>query len=322
MNKKYFGVIIIFLITLLSACTQTDTTNNPDTQNAAQKLNVVATTGHIHDAVRNIAGNAVNLTGMLGPGVDPHLYVPTEGDVTTLSQADVIFYNGLHLEAQMTRILNQMATRGITVVAVGEVLPQEQLLDWDSSAPYDPHVWNDPMLWSLAVEAMRDTLSNVDPANANLYRQNTEKYLQEIADTHEYVKSQAELIPPELRVMITAHDAFGYFARAYGFEVRGLQGISTESEASTADVQELADFIVRRKIPAIFVETSVSPRNIEAVQAAVEAQGYAVNIGGTLFSDALDSPGKPAGTYTGMLRHNIDTLVLALTSNPLAEADE
>lgn len=322
MRRQYFYFIVVTILVafLLAACGQS--TSQKQGSGETEKLNVVATTGQIHDAALNIAGDAVNLIGMLGPGVDPHLYVPTEGDVTTLSEADVIFYNGLHLEAQMTRILNQMATRGITVVAVGEVLPKDRLLNWDTTAPYDPHVWNDPLLWSIGVEAIVDTLVEADPANADLYRQNAEEYLAEIVETHEYVKSQAEKIPAEQRIMITAHDAFGYFARAYDFEVRGLQGISTESEASTADVQELADFIVQRKVPAIFVETSVSPRTIEAVQAAVEAQGFKVEIGGTLFSDALGDPGTPAGTYTGMLRHNIDTLVAALANGPLVEASE
>ena len=322
-------IILILLPGILAACgvtgseSPTQTESQAETEAAAptDKLNVVATTGQIHDALINIAGDAINLTGLLGPGVDPHLYVPTESDVATFGEADVIFYNGLHLEAQMIRVLTQMATRGVTVVAVGEILPPERLLDWDSSAPYDPHVWNDPTLWSVAVEAMRDTLANADPDNARLYTGNTEKYLAEIAETHEYVKAQAERIPSNQRIMITAHDAFGYFARTYGFEVRGLQGISTESEAGTADVRELAGFIVERQVPAIFVETSVSPRNIEAVQAAVEAQGFKVRIGGTLYSDALGDPGSPAGTYTGMLRHNVDILAAALADG-LVEASE
>lgn len=313
-------IALILLITLLAACGQTGANGDAASGEAEGKLNVVATTGQIHDAVANIVGDAVDLTGMFGPGVDPHLYVPTESDVSLLGRADVIFYNGLHLEAQMERVLDQMAQRGVTVVAVGTVLPEERLLSWDSNYPHDPHIWNDPELWSLGVEAIRDTLTEADPANADMYRQNAEAYLAEIAETHAYVKAQAERIPAEQRIMITAHDAFGYFARAYGFEVRGLQGISTESEAGTADVQELVDFIVSRRVPAIFVETSVSPRNIEAVQAAARARGFEVNIGGQLYSDALGDPGTPEGTYTGMLRHNIDTLVKALAVQ-LAESN-
>lgn len=311
-------LITILLIASLTACEpqQQATTNN--SSNVPDTLNVVATTGQLADAVSNIAGDAVNLTGLLGPGVDPHLYVPTEGNVATFSEADVIFYNGLHLEAQMTRVMEQMAKQGVTVVSVGDALPEEQLLSWDDSAPHDPHIWNDPLLWKQVVEIIRDTMVEADSDNATVYQTNAETYLNQIQETHEYLLEQATLIPEEKRIMITAHDAFGYFARTYDFEVHGLQGVSTESEASTADVQNLASFIVERQVPALFVETSVSSRNIEAVQAAVEAQGFNVRIGGTLFSDALDSEGQPAATYLGMLRHNIDTLVAALGASPEA----
>jgi manganese/zinc/iron transport system substrate-binding protein len=313
-RSVWFTILSIILMILLAACSQADASSVTTDTEAGGKLNVVATTGQIHDALLNIAGDAVNLKGMLGPGVDPHLYVPTESDVTTLGQANVIFYNGLHLEAQMVRVMTQMSTRGKTVVAVGDILPPDQLLGWSGGgATYDPHIWNDPQLWSQGVETMRDTLVNVDPDNAGLYRQNTEAYLAEITAADEYVKEQIDRIPQDKRLMITAHDAFGYFARAYGLEVAGLQGISTESEASTADVQNLANMIVERQIPAVFVESSVSPRNIEAVQAAVNAQGFEVAIGGTLLSDALGTPGAPEGTYTGMLRYNAKTLADALS---------
>ncbi|MDQ4077429.1 MAG: zinc ABC transporter substrate-binding protein [Chloroflexota bacterium] len=307
-RRGLYLLLCTVLLLLLPACGPVDAGDEAEDG----QLNVVATTGQICDAVKNIGGDVIDLECLFGPGVDPHLYVPTEGDVNTLSEAEVIYYNGLHLEAQMVRVMDQMATRGKTVVAVAETLPPDQLLDWDATAPYDPHVWNDPMLWSQGVAAIRDTLVDADPEHAERYRENAEEYLAEIAETHEYVRELLEQIPEERRVMITAHDAFGYFARTYGLEVRGLQGISTESEASTSDVQELADLIVERQIPAIFVETTVSPRTIEAVQAAVEAQGYEVEIGGELFSDALGSPDTPAGTYTGMLRHNAETVAEAL----------
>jgi manganese/zinc/iron transport system substrate-binding protein len=306
MNLRKTTLLLIFTL-LLTAC------GAGTTAESNGKLNVVATTGQIADAVANIAGDSVNLTGLLGPGVDPHLYVPTEGDVTTFSEANVIFYNGLHLEAQMNRVMEQMGQRGITVVAVGDALPVDRLLGWTGSGgAYDPHVWNDPMLWSIGVEKIRDTLVEADPPNAETYRANAEQYLAEIAATDEYVKEQIALIPEERRIMITAHDAFGYFARAYGLEVRGLQGISTESEASTADVQELASYIVERQVPAVFVETSVSPRTIESVQAAVRDQGFEVGIGGSLFSDALGEAGHEAETYNGMLRYNARILAEAL----------
>lgn len=304
-------LISSILFTMLVACGASDSAITD--ADSAGKVRVVATTGQISDSLANIGGDAISLVGLFGPGVDPHLYVPTEGDVGTLAEAQVIFYNGVHLEAQMVRVMDEMEKRGITVVPIGDRMPTDQLLSWDTSYPHDPHIWNDLLLWKQGVEIMRDTLIEVDPDNAELYRKNTESYLAQIDETHQYIQEQIERIPPDKRVMITAHDAFGYFARAYGMEVRGLQGISTESEASTNDVQELATFIVERQIPAIFVESSVPPRTIEAVQAAVQAQGFEVKIGGTLFSDALGSPGTPEGTYIGMLRYNAKTLADALS---------
>lgn len=319
MTTQHINLVLclLLLVAMMTACGQStthSTTEQTTTDSTASTTNlkVVATTGQVADAVKHIGGEAIDLTAMFGPGVDPHLYVPTENDVIELSEAEVVFYNGLHLEAQMERALTQMRQRGVKVIALGDALPADRLLSWDDNYPHDPHVWNDPELWSLGVEVVRDTLIEADPANAELYRQNATAYLTEIAETHAYIQAQVARIPADKRVMITAHDAFGYYARTYGFEVAGLQGISTESEASTADVQQLAEFIVERQIPAIFIESSVPPRNIEAVQAAVKAKGFEVVIGGELFSDALGNPGTPEGSYTGMLRHNTDTLANAL----------
>lgn len=307
MNRRFSTLLLLFVTVLMTAACGSDASTADN-----GKLNVVATTGQLADAIDNIAGDSVNLTGLLGPGVDPHLYVPTEGDVSTFSEADLIVYNGLDLEAQMARVLEQMESRGVSILAVGEELPADQLLNWDSEYPNDPHVWNDPLLWSVAIELMRDRLIELDPDNAELYTANTETYLATIAETHEFVLEQLATIPEERRVLITAHDAFGYFGRQYDVEVMGLQGISTESEASTADIQNLVDLIVTREIPAIFVETSVSPKTIEAVQAAVADQGFNVEIGGYLFSDALGEEGSGAETYVGMIRTNAVTLAEAL----------
>lgn len=301
----WIGNLLVVGIMLLAAC------GGGAAAEEDGRLQIVATTGQIADAVRNVAGDAADVTGLLGPGIDPHLYVPTEGNVTTFSEADVIFYNGLHLEAQMARIMEQMA-RSKVVVALGDELPEAQLLTWDANTPYDPHFWNDPALFKTAVEIIRDTLIEADPANTAVYRENAEKYMAEIDTADAYAQEQIARIPADKRVMITAHDAFGYFARRYGLEERGLQGISTESEAGTQDVQALADFIVERQIPAIFIESSVPPGTIEAVQAAVRAQGFEVVIGGELFSDALGEEEHEAATYTGMLRHNARTLAQAL----------
>ncbi|HXF64327.1 MAG TPA: zinc ABC transporter substrate-binding protein [Caldilineaceae bacterium] len=275
-------------------------------------LQVVATIGQIADIAQIVGGDHVAVTGLMGAGVDPHLYVATEGDVSLLQNADIIFYNGLFLEAQMAEILEQLGERK-TVTAVAETIDPSLLLPWAAYADqYDPHVWFDVTLWMKAVEAVRDTYIEVDPDHADDYRANTDAYLKELEALHAYVQEQANRLPAEQRVLITAHDAFHYFGRAYGFEVRGLQGISTATEASTADVRDLASFIVERQIRAIFVESSVPVRNVEALQAAVAAQGFEVAIGGQLFSDAMGDPGTPEGTYIGMVRHNIDTIVGAL----------
>jgi manganese/zinc/iron transport system substrate-binding protein len=268
----------------------------------------------IADIVKVVGGEHVEVTGLMGPGVDPHLYKASEGDVTSLQNADVIFYNGLHLEAQMGGVLERMGDFGITTVAVTDKIDRTSLnAPPEFEGNYDPHVWFDVTLWMKAVEQVEETLVEVDPANRSDYEANAEAYLTELESLHQYVLDQASTVPAEQRILITAHDAFNYFGRAYGFEVRGLQGISTESQAGTADVQALANFIVEKQIPAIFVESSVPQRTIEAVQAAVQAQGFDVKIGGSLFSDAMGSEGTPEGTYVGMVRHNIDTIVSALT---------
>jgi manganese/zinc/iron transport system substrate-binding protein len=252
----------------------------------------------------------------MGPGVDPHLYKASEGDVIRLQEADVIFYNGLHLEAQMGDVLERLNGFGIKTVAVTDQIDRSLLespLQFQGN--YDPHVWFDVTLWMKAVEQVRDTLIEIDPESSSQYEANAEAFLMELEDLHQYVLDQANTIPAEQRILITAHDAFNYFGRAYGFDVRGLQGISTEAQAGTADVQALADFIVENQIPAVFVESSVPQRNVEAVQAAVQAQGFDVKIGGSLYSDAMGSEGTPEGTYVGMVRHNIDTIVSALTGD-------
>lgn len=229
-----------------------------------------------------------------------------------MMEADVIFYNGLHLEAKMADVLEQMQG-SIRTVAVTDAIDRNLLIAPPQfEGAYDPHVWFDVTLWMKAVEKVRDTLVEMDPASADTYDANAQRYLEELAQLDAYVRAQAERVPAEQRVLVTAHDAFHYFGRAYGFEVRGLQGISTATEAGTADVQALADFIAERRIPAIFVESSVPQRNLEAVQEAVRARGFEVKIGGQLYSDAMGDPGTPEGTYVGMVRHNIDTIVTAL----------
>jgi manganese/zinc/iron transport system substrate-binding protein len=301
--------LALFLVITLISCSL----DNKDGTAPKEIINIVATTGMIADAAQVVGGPKVEVAGLMGPGVDPHLYKASAGDVALLSKADLIFYNGLHLEGKMSEIFEQMNKRGIDTVAVTDGIDRSMLLTPpEFKGNYDPHVWFDVSLWMKVVGTIRDNLIQKDPENADLYRANTERYLADLSELNQYVKTTTRTLPEDKMVLITAHDAFNYFGKGYGYEVRGLQGISTESEAGTADVQELAAFIVERKIPAVFVESSVPPKYIEAVQAAARAKGFNVEVGGELFSDAMGNPGTPEENYIGMVRHNINTIVNAL----------
>jgi manganese/zinc/iron transport system substrate-binding protein len=312
MNR--FALAVWLITFFLSACSGGNAAS--DVPLAERTINVVTTTGMIADIVRNIGGDRVHVTALMGPGVDPHLYKASEGDVRLLQEADLIFYNGLHLEAQMGEVLERLNEFGRKTVPVTDKIDRSLLQSPPQFAGnYDPHVWFDVTLWMKAADQVQETFLEVDPGSATTYEANAESYLAELEELHQYVLDRANTVPAEQRILVTAHDAFNYFGRAYGFEVRGLQGISTEAQAGTADVQALADFIVEKQIPAVFVESSVPQRNVEAVQAAVQAQGFAVEIGGSLFSDAMGTEGTPEGTYVGMVRHNIDTIVEALAGD-------
>jgi manganese/zinc/iron transport system substrate-binding protein len=309
-NRLKQLLILFTSLVVLTACRETSPPASVDV--AQRPIKAVTTIGMIGDVVKNVGGERVDVIGLMGPGVDPHLYKASEGDVIRLGEADIVFYNGLHLEAAMSRIFERMGGRIKTVAATDALDRSRLLMPKQFEGSYDPHVWFDVTMWMSATERVRDTLIEIDPTHATTYRANADRYLTQLAELHEYVKTRAAQLPPDQRVIITAHDAFNYFSRAYGFEVRGLQGISTAAEAGTADVQDLAKFIVERKIPAIFVESSVPVRNVEAVQEAVRARGWEVQIGGELFADAMGTPGTPEGTYLGMVKHNIDTIVNAL----------
>jgi len=290
-------------------------------KNSDGKLQIVATVGMITDLAERIGGDQVAVIGLMGPGVDPHLYRASEGDVARMTDADVIFYGGLHLEGAMTEVLEQMNRGKLTKAVTADIEESRLLTPKEFKGAHDPHVWFDVTLWMEAARTIAATLTQAEPGSRQLFETNLAALLKDLEDLHEYVKEQAERVPSDQRVLITAHDAFNYFGRAYGFEVRGLQGISTVAEAGTGDVQSLADFIVERKIRAIFVESSVPPRTIEAVQAAVRSRGFEVKIGGELFSDAMGTKGTPEGTYTGMVKHNIDTIVRALLGESAAKGE-
>jgi manganese/zinc/iron transport system substrate-binding protein len=279
-------------------------------------LRVVTTIGMIADGAQRIAGPHAEVVALMGPGIDPHLYKASEGDVRRLTEADLILYNGLHLEGKMGDVLVKLA-RSRPVVAVSEAVPEGELREPPELAGlYDPHLWFDVRLWSRTVEPMVEALVELLPEHAEELRARGEAWRLELLELDRWVEARIGEIPREQRVLVTAHDAFGYFGRRYGIEVVGLQGISTLAEASLQDMERVIDLVASRRIPAIFVESSVPPRSIEAVQAATARRGHRVAIGGELFSDAMGPAGTPEGTYPGMVRHNVDTIVEGLKGAP------
>lgn len=287
-------------------------------------VTVVATTGMVADMVQRVGGDRVRVTGLMGPGVDPHLYRASAGDVRLLDGASIIFYNGLHLEAAMADVLAQMGDRRATWAVAESVDTARLVRPPEFEGAWDPHIWMDPGLWASTVAGVAYALAQVDPQGLDEYEENAAIYQEELEALDEWVRSRLSVLDPERRVLVTAHDAFNYFGRAYDVEVRGLLGLSTVVEAGTGDVQDLARFIVDRRVPAIFVESSVPDRSLRAVQAAARSRGHEVVLGGTLFSDALGDPDTPEGNYVGMIRHNVDTLLEGLlppgsTASPVEE---
>ena len=314
-------VLGLFGITVLFSCTDQQNVS-PSTQKPPEKLEIqgrpiriVTTIGMIADLAKNIGGEMVEVTSLMGTGVDPHLYKASAGDVTLISEADLILYNGLHLEAGMSGVLERLSDQKPNqVLAVTKNIDRSKLTaPPEFAGAYDPHVWFDVTLWKDVAETIHNALVLLMPSAEAHFQSLAKKYILQLEALHIYVQEKATQIEPSKRVLVTAHDAFGYFGQAYEFEVHGLQGISTATEAGTADVRELAQFIADRKIATIFVESSVPRQSIEAVQAAVQARGFEVQIGGELFSDAMGNPNTKEGTYIGMVQHNIDTISDGLT---------
>ena len=276
------------------------------------KLNVVVTTSMLTDLVKNIGGDLINIQGLMGAGVDPHLYKASEGDVSKLFNADVIFYNGLHLEGKLVEVFEKMEAQK-TTVALGEFLAKDGLIGSDYFASnYDPHVWFNIQYFKEFSDKVTNVLSNKDPKNAGSYTLNNIAFQQELDLLQTTVVNTIATLAPEKRILVTAHDAFNYFGKAYGFKVVGLQGLSTATEAGVQDVQQLSEYIIKNKVKAVFIESSVPRRTIEALEAAVLSKGHQVSIGGSLYSDALGDAGSVEGTYIGMFLYNVKTIVNAL----------
>ncbi|WP_435922325.1 metal ABC transporter solute-binding protein, Zn/Mn family [Paenibacillus sp. DYY-L-2] len=304
----------ILALIVIAACSKVE--GGPGEHKRAEdggKIEIVTTIGMITDVVREIGGDEVEVKGLMGPGVDPHLYKASQGDIEKLDKAEMIFYGGLHLEGKMTEIFEKLENRKPTVAVSRDIDPSQLRSGKDAGgSQYDPHIWFNVKHWISAAETIRDTLSEYDPGHAGDYQKNAEAYIAELNALDAEVRERIAEIPESGRVLVTAHDAFGYFGDAYGIKVMGLQGISTASEYGSKDVSKLRDFLVENKIKAVFVESSIPTKSMEAVIAGAKQLGHDVNIGGELFSDSLGEPGSDADTYIKMIRHNVNTITEAL----------
>ena len=277
------------------------------------KFHIVTTTSMITDLVENIGGEKVIVQGLMGAGVDPHLYKASEGDVSKLSNADMILYSGLHLEGKLVEVFEKMKKQNINTVAISDALDKKKLIGstlFESN--YDPHIWFDVKNWEQITVFVQEQLSAAMPENKEYFKANADQYLEKLKILQEELKAEIATLPEDKRRLVTAHDAFNYFGKAYQFDVVGLQGLSTATEAGVQDVQKTAAYIIDHQVKAVFIESSVPRRTVEALQAAVNSKNHKVVIGGTLFSDALGNPGTPEGTYIGMFKFNVHTIVSSL----------
>ncbi len=304
MNKLIFLGILLAII----GCSP----QGQKSESSDKKLYVVATTGMLYDAAINIGRDKIRAEAIMGPGVDPHLYKATQGDLSKLNNADLIIYNGLALEGKMGEILEKLGRRK-PVVAAAENIPRNQLLGAIGyQNAYDPHIWFDVQLWKSAVSEIEKALVQADSVNAGFYQENARLYQSELDSLHEMVKSRITEIPEKQRILVTAHDAFQYFGRAYGIRVEGLQGISTVADIGLRDIARVIDIIIENDIRAIFIETSVSEKTVNAVIEGCREKGHEVKVGGALFSDAMGELGTYEGTYEGMVTTNVNTIVKGL----------
>lgn len=301
MNRRQ--IIKLFgLMPIMTACTITA---------SADTMKILSTTSHIGDIVTQLIGDAVAHSTLIRTGLDPHTYKATQSDLQRFEEARLILYNGLNLEASLERVLTQMPS-SIRVASLADAFSASELLVSDDGNELDPHIWFDINLWRKAVAYVADVIGSTDGTLKTIVAERLQSYDRELVALTSELATQIDQIPPDRRVLITAHDAFGYFGRAYGFEVLGVQGLSTATEAGIQDMSRLADVIVARNVPAVFVESTVSPRTIEALQAAVSDRGGRVQVGGELYSDSLGDLNTDASTYVGMMRHNVKTIVAAL----------
>jgi manganese/zinc/iron transport system substrate-binding protein len=311
---RTFPVSLVAIIVLLLGASLTGCVDDEDASGAGDgRIRVVATTNIVADLARQVGGDDVEVVALMPPGVDPHQYKASAGDVRRLSEADLIVYGGLELEGKMGDVFAELGDR-VPTVAVAEGLPEDRLIPVDGSpGRFDPHVWNDPELWGSAGVALGDALAEVDAANADAYRERAAAYADRLLTLRDELRRRLADVPEGSRVVVTSHDAFRYFGRAFGFEVAGIQGVSTATEATTADVDRIARLVAERRLRAIFVESSVPRQTVDAVLAAARSRGQTARVGGSLYSDSAGDEGTPEGTYEGMLRANVETIATGLT---------
>ncbi|MFC0014528.1 MULTISPECIES: metal ABC transporter solute-binding protein, Zn/Mn family [Allobacillus] len=305
--KKWGSIFFLSLFLLLAACGDNDGTS-ADTSNA-ETIHVVTTIAQIGEPLSIIGGDKLTVESLMGPSVDPHLYNPTQSDISKVAEADIIFYNGLDLEANMVEVFKSISDEK-PVLAVGETLPDESILI-DEAGAIDPHIWFDINLWQQALDAAVEELKEYSPENAELFEKNKQAYFEKLDALKQDAEKLTE-IPEKQRVLVTAHDAFGYFGHMNGLEVIGLQGLSTEDEVGISDINDTIAIIKEYEIPAIFVESSINQDAIQAVIEGAQSDGINVELGGELFSDAMGEPGTEEGTYVGMYKHNIEVIYEAL----------
>ena len=311
-TRSFLLVVAMMCMSLIvTACAQGPRSKSNHV--SEEKLQVTATTGMIADIARQVGGDFVNVIGLMGPGVDAHLYKASQGDISKLEHAKVILYNGLDLEGKMSNIWEKMKKNKI-VTAVSKDIPVTRLRSEQLAGKtnYDPHIWLDVKLWMMAVQTIKDTFIQADPQHAYAYTKHTNAYIQKLEQLDEEVRAKICTISEKARILVTTHDAFGYYGQAYALPVVCLQGFTTAAEYGAKDVSKLRDYLVNHNIKSVFLESSISSKAMNAIIAGAKEKGHVVTIGGQLFSDAMGEPGTEAGTYIGMVRHNTNTIVKAL----------
>lgn len=309
-KKEIPTLIVVFAVFLFSfGCAVFGT---GEEREETDKIKIVTTTTMLCDMVKNIAGDKAEVTGLMGSGVDPHLYQAGAGDVFTMENSDVVIYNGLHLEGKMGDIFENLSSMGKTVICASDGVETSHLIE-TSSGVYDPHIWFDVSIWKEAAEHVSKSLCDADPKNSIYYEENLRNYLGELNDLEIYIEDKLKELPQEKRILVTAHDAFGYFGKAYGFQVEGLQGISTDAQTGTKDISLMAKFISDNKIKAVFAENSLPKATINALCEAVKNKGFETKIGGQLYSDSLGDEENGGETYIKAVKSNVDTIVRELS---------